>query len=195
MAGLCDGQMTADILNNCNDAVIGGIEVDVLIFNNNDIKKQSTTFDPLNNLKVTNFELKTGKTGYLLQGVKQINVLKSELVKKERSNDRYKHMFEFVVLNPTVANRKVLHDMNNGDYTVIVESKYKGLTSQEAFLIGGYDAGMQIQTTTWSSNENDGNISVTMGSIDGNEEPKPILTLLETDYATTKTLFTNKFVA
>lgn len=195
MAGIqCDGQMSADILNDCTDSVLGGIEVNVLIINDDEIKRQSTVFNATNPLLMTGFALKTAKVGYLLEGVKQVNVLKDSLVQKERTSNKYKHTFEFVILQPTVANRNTLHKMNGGKFVVIVEQKYKGKTLTEAFAVGGYDAGMEIQTSEWSTNENDGNIAVTMTSVDGNEEPKPHLTLLITDYAATKTLFDNKFI-
>ena len=53
---------------------------------------------------------------------------------------------------------------------------------------------MELQTATFSTNENDGTISVEMSSVDGYEEPKPVLTFLDTDYPTSKTLFNAKFV-
>jgi len=192
---VCDGLLAGDILNDCNNSVIAGIEVDVLLFNLKDINKTATAFDTTNKLLVENFELNTGKTGYLLEGVKQVNALKWELVKKDLGNDKYKHTFSFVILNPTVANRKLLADMNGGYFAVMVETKWKGAGSTEPFLIGGYDSGMQLQTATFSTNENDGTISVEMSSVDGYEEPKPTLTYLDTDYTTSKTTFTNKFSA
>ena len=191
----CDGILTGDILNDCANSVIGGIEVDVLIFNKSDIKRTSTTFDSTNPLLITNLESNAGKSAYKLEGVKQVNFLKSELVKKELGNDKYKQSFTFVVLNPTVENRKKLFEMNNGYYTVMVELKWKGATGTESFLIGGYDSGMQIQTSVQATNENDGTISVEMSSVEGYEEPKPLLTFLDTDYATSKLLFDAKFVA
>jgi hypothetical protein len=33
-----------------------------------------------------------------------------------------------------------------------------------------------------------------MSSVEGYEEPKPVLTFLDTDYATSKTLFDAKFI-
>ena len=191
----CDGLLTGDILNDCSNPAIAGLEANVILVNTGDIKKSATTFSATNSLKVTNFELNAGKIGSLLESVKQIHALKFEYVKKELSNDRYKHTFAFIILNPTAENRKILHEMNGGYFTVIVEAKYKGADSEEAFLIGGYDAGMQLQVMTYASNENDGTISVEMSSVDSYEEPKPILTFLDTDYETTKALFDAKFTA
>lgn len=191
----CDGLIAGDILNDCLNSSIAGLEANVTLFNIEDIKKSSTTFDALNPLKVTNFELNTGKTGYLLESVKQVHLLKYERVKKELGNDKFKHTFSFRILNPTVENRNKLFEMNGGYFAVMVEAKWKGANNAEPFLLGGYDSGMQIQVETYASNENDGTIAVELSSVDGYEEPKPLMTFLDTDYQTSKTLFNNKFSA
>lgn len=189
----CDGILSGDILNDCLNQSVGGVEVNVLLFNMDDINKSATTFNSTNKLLVDNFELKTGKIGYLLEGVKQTNILKWELVKKELGNDKYKHTFSFIVLNPTVANRNKLFEMNGGRFAVMVEAKFKGASLAEPFLLGGYDSGMEFSTNTWASNENDGTILVEMTSVENYEEPKPVLTFLDTDYATSKALYDAKF--
>jgi hypothetical protein len=191
---ICDGLLTADILNDCENSAIAGIEADVLIFNNQEINRTATTFDAVKKLLITDLVLNTGKTGFLLEGVKQVNALKMELVKKELGNDKYKHTFSFLILNPTEANRRALDTMNGGYFSVLVETKFKGALNAEPFLLGGYASGMQLLTATFATNENDGTISVEMSSVDGFEEPKPLFTVLDTDYATTKTAFNAKFV-
>ena len=71
---ICDGGLiNADMLYDCLNAPIGGIETNVLLFNIDDIDYTAITRDASNEDIVTNFALKTGKTGYLLQGVKQVN--------------------------------------------------------------------------------------------------------------------------
>lgn len=189
----CDGLLTADILNDCENPAIGGLEANVLFFNTPDINKSATTYNSTNKLLVTNFELKAEKIGYLLESVKQIHALKFEYVIKELGLNKYKHTISFVILNPTVANRNKMHEMNGGRFTVMVETIFKGASSAEPFLIGGYDSGMELQVVTYASNENDGTISVEMTSVENYEEPKPVLTFLDTDYATSKALFDAKF--
>jgi hypothetical protein len=46
---------------------------------------------------------------------------------------------------------------------------------------------------TWNTKESDGIIKFVLSNEDGYEEPEMTRTLLETDYATTKTSFNNKF--
>lgn len=190
----CDGLLDGDILADCDNAPVGGIEVNVLLFNRLDIDRSSVTFDAGNKLKMTNFQLLSGKTGYLLEGVKQINGLSEELVKKETSLDAFKHIFSGMVISPTVVNRLQLQNLSEGaSVAVMVELKWKGASQEEAFILGGFDAGLELNVLTRNTKENDGSITFELSSVDGFEEPKQVLTLLETDYTTTKAAFDAKF--
>lgn len=191
----CDGLLTTDILFDCDNAPKGGIEVNVLLFNKEQIDISAVTFDAANKLKMTNFQLLSGNTGVLLKGVKQVQGLSNELVKKETSIDAFKHLFSGVVLTPSVANRLQLQSLSEGASIVaMVELKWKGSGNTEAFIVGGYDAGLELNVLKWSTTENDGTIAFELSSVDGFEEPKQVMTLLETDYTTTKAAFDAKFV-
>jgi hypothetical protein len=190
----CDGLITADILYDCDNSPVGGLETDVLLFNVDDIDISAITFDAANGDIVTNFQLLTGKTGFLLQGVKQINTASSELIKKEFSSDKHKHVFNGVVLNVTAANKQQVNIMAEGSkYVAIIDRKFKGAANAEAFLILGLESGLELLTAVWNSNENDGVLQFSLESTEGFEEPKLPNTLLETDYATTKAAFDAKF--
>lgn len=191
----CEGQISADILFDCLNAPIAGIEPNVLLFNITDIDYTLTTRDGTNPDIVTNFQLKSGKIGYLLQGVKQVNSAASELVKKEFSNDKRKHTFNGVAFNVTAATKQQLNEMaKGGKYAVMVERKFKGASNAEAFLIYGLDSGLELTTEVHNTNENDGVLQFSLASADGFEERYLPSTVLETDYATTKTAFDAKFV-
>lgn len=190
----CDGLITADILYDCDNAPIGGLETDVLLFNVADIDVDAITFDAGNSDIVTNFQLLSGKTGFLLQGVKQINSASSELVKKEFSSDKHKHVFNGVVLNVSAANKQQINIMSEGSkYVAIIDRKWKGDSNADAFLILGLESGLELLTATWNSNENDGVLQFSLESTEGFEEPRLPNTLLETDYATTLAAFIAKF--
>jgi hypothetical protein len=191
----CEGLFTVGLLNDCENPMIAGIEVDLLFFNTRDIDKTASVFSSTEKTLMTNFQLKPSKTGLLIQGVKQINSLKSELVKKERTADRFKHTFSGVMLNLSTANKDRLLEMASGaNLAVMVQLKFKGNLSKDAFQLSGFDSGLELATANWASNENDGTLSFELISVDGYEETKPLITVLETDYATTATLFANKFV-
>jgi hypothetical protein len=192
----CDNLITADILNDCDNSSIGGLETNVLLINANDIDRSATTFDATNKTLMTNFALLAGKTGYLLEGVKQVNSFNWELVKKERTTDKFKHVFTGVILNPTAVNKEQLRNMaQGGKFIVVLEQKWKGVDNDEAFAVLGYGSGLELMTSTRSSAENDGTIGFTLESVEGYEETTTDVTLLETDYTTTKASFLAKFAS
>ena len=78
----CDGLLTTDILFDCDNAPKGGIEVNVLLANKEQIDISAVTIDAGNKLKMTNFQMLSGNSAVLLKGVKQVQGLSNELVKK-----------------------------------------------------------------------------------------------------------------
>jgi len=191
----CDGLLTTDILFDCANSMVGGIEVNVLLFNHSDLNKSATTFSATNKMLMTNLALKTGKSGFLFQGVKQVNALKFELVKKELGPDKFKHTFTGTILNFSAENKERLMEMSEGGkFAALVELKWKGTGAVDAFQLAGYDSGLELNVATWSTNENDATISIELSSVDGYEETKPVYTVLETDYATTVTAVNAKFL-
>lgn len=194
MAGICR-ILDADFVLSCDDKAQGGLENDVLLINRSDVDYSAITYDAGNKTIVTNFQLKSGKTGYLLQGVKQVNSTAYELVKQEFSFDTFKHTFNGVVLTPSSANKEQAEKLaSGGKYVVIVNRKYKGASNADAFEIYGLESGLELETMTYNSKENNGVISFALSSAEGEDEPSMPKTLLETDYATTLTAFEAKFV-
>ena len=192
----CEGLITANILFDCDNPSIGGLETDVLLINAEDINIATTTISSTNKTLMTNLALKATKVGFLLQGVKQINGTSYELVKKEFGPDKFKHMFTGVILNPSAANKLQATQLSEGGkYVVVVEQKWKGASNADAFQVYGYKSGLDLMTLTYNSKENDGTISFTLESTEGFEEPIVPYTLLETDYATTKIAFDAKFLS
>jgi hypothetical protein len=192
----CEGLLTGNILYDCDNEMVAGIEVNVLAFNHSDIDKSACTFSATNKMVMTNFQLKTGKTGFLIQGVKQVNALKFELVKKELGSDRFKHTFTGIIFNLSAENKQRLTELaRGGKIAIMVELKWKGLNSADAFQLAGYDSGLELQVATWGVNENDAKISIELSSSEGYEETKPVLSVLETDYNTTSIAFGNKFIS
>ena len=191
----CNGLITADILADCANGSFQGLETNIVLINREQIDFSSITYNGANELLATAFNLLSGNTGYCLEGVKQVNSTAFELVKKETSLDKFKHIFNGVILTVSVENKVQLQNMSKGDkYVAIVEKKWKGDSNEDAFDIYGLEVGLELNVTTYNSNENDGTVAFELSSADGFEEPKLPLNLLITDYATTKTAFDNKFI-
>lgn len=191
----CKGNLTADILFDCANAPIGGIEQNVILIKKEDIDTAATTTDASSRVLVTNLQLKPGKTGFLLTGVKQSNGKAWELVKKENAPDKFKHTFSGVIFNPSAVNKQQADSLSKGaKYVVVIEQVWKGTDSADAFEILGLSSGLELMTMTNNSRENDNMILFELASADGYEETTMPRTLLDGDYTATKTAFNNKFV-
>jgi hypothetical protein len=193
----CTGHLTADILFDCANAPTGGIEQNVLLINKDDIDVSATTLSTDNRLQVTQIQLKPGKTGYKLTGVKQSNGKAWELVKKENAPDKFKHTFNGVIFNPSLANKKQADNLSKGGkYIVVIEQVWKGAANADAFEVLGYHSGLELTTMTNSSKENDNMIMFELASADGFEEttmPKTYFKEAEA-YGIRKALFDNNFI-
>jgi len=194
MALNCEEKLTADIQKDCDNKPKGGIEVNVVIINFDDVDKATSTLDGSNDLIITNLSTFSGTAGFFIEGIKQINGASFELVKKEESYDAYKHLFTGILLGSSAANKKRLDEIaSGGRYVIVVEKKWKGTDQEDAFEVLGWDAGMVISTMVWNTKEADGNIKFEIASEDAFEEPTMTRNNLETDYATTKIAFDAKY--
>ena len=193
----CTGILTADIQFDCINAPVGGIEQNVVLINKDDIDLAATTLGTDNRLQVTQIQLKPGKTGYQLTGVKQSNGKAWELVKKENAPDKFKHTFSGVIFNPSLANKTQADNLSKGGkYVVVIEQVWKGGANADAFEVLGYQSGLELTTMTNSSKENDNMIMFELASADGFEEttmPKTYFKEAEA-YGIRKALFDNNFI-
>lgn len=194
MALNCEDKLAADIIKDCDNKPVGGLEVSAVLINFDDIDKTTSTLDPTNDLIITNLSTYSTKSGFALEGIKQTNGASFELVKKEDSYDMYKHLFSGVILTPSAANKKSMANIaSGGRYVVVVEKKFKGALLADSFEVLGWDSGLVISTLVWNSKESDGVIKFELASEDGYEEPEMSRNNLETDYATTKVAFAAKY--
>jgi len=194
MALNCEEKLAADIIKDCDNKSIGGLEVNVVLINFDDIDKATSTIDAANDLIITNLATLSGTAGFTLEGIKQTNSASFELVKKEDSWDKYKHLFAGVILTPSATNKKSIANIaSGGRYVVVVEKKFKGASQEEAFEVLGWDSGLVISTLIYNSKESDGVIKFELASEDGFEENEMSRNNLEANYATTKIAFDLKY--
>jgi len=194
MALNCEDKLAANIERDCDNKPSGGIEVNVVLINFDDVDKTVSTLDVANDLIITNLATMSTTSGFFLEGVKQAQGTSYELVKKENSFDAYKHLFSGVILNPSAANKKSLSNIaSGGRYVVVVEKIWKGISQEDAFEVLGFDRGLVISSLVQNSKEDDGIIKFELASPDGLEEPEITRVNLETDYATTKIAFDAKY--
>ena len=191
----CTQKLTADLLIDCDNLPVGGLEVNAWIFNKTDIDRSAVTFDAGNKISMTNFQLLSAKVGFKLEGIKQSNAKNYALVPKENLPDKWLHQFNGVIFNPTVDNKLQLNSLSEGGrYVVVVEQLWKGAADASAFEVLGYNVGLKLTESVNNSVENDNGITLVLASEANYEETNIPYTLLDTDYATTKAAYDNGFV-
>lgn len=185
-------ELNADILSNCDETSTAGLEANAVFIKRSDIDYATSVYDTVTGT-ITNLATKPGTTGYVLEGIKQMFGASSELVPKETSLDKFKHLFSGVILSPSTVNKRSANDLKDDLYVVVVEKKYKGVADVDAFEILGWKHGLRVQTMVWNSQEDDGIIKFEAMSVEGQEEETLPINLIETDYTTTLAAFVNKF--
>lgn len=195
--GCLTDRLSNDILADCKNLVFRGIEADLLLIPHSDVDKTATTFDPENPMVINDLVLKPGATGYLLEGVKQVNGYNTEfVVGDDQTLDKYQHNANGRILSPTAENRLQVSKLAKGEgYMVIAERKWKGPGSNDAFILLGWDAGLYLSESIENPLENEGAITIGLASREGMLETEGAFVVLDTDYDTTKTAFENKFAA
>lgn len=180
MANCLDG-IAANIINDCENAPIGGLEVKAWVFNRADL---SGTLDPTNKNLITALSVASTKQGYYIQGFKKTLNAGHDIVVSETNVDKYTHYFNFQawLLDATAINN--LDGL--ADLVVVVEGLNKMTDGDGAFQVYGFDTGLYKSTDTRRANDIDGNRNIEMTSQAGEEPLVSNHVFFDTDYATTK---------
>ena len=187
----CIPKITGDLLFDCDNRDLQGIETKVILINRDDIDFGATT---IAGKIVTNLQLKSGTSGFELQGVKQLNRFLSEVVPNAEGLNKWRHSFVGRIFNLTATTRSQIDLIADGaNIVAVVERKWKGDSQEHGFLILGLGTGLEISEGSENSAENDGSFVFTLASSDLSLEGEGPKILLETDYATTKTAVDAKF--
>ena len=198
-------KLTSDFLLNCTDKPVSGIEVDVLIINREDVDYTGSVVDSTVNSLITFLTLKESAvalTGVMMEGIKQLNSGLSEVVVSEDSYNKFRHGFNGRVTDMTAEARDQINALANSDsgFVVVIEKKWKGTDSEDAFVVLGWKNGLFLSAGTENTNENDGAFVFTLSSDDISLEPDNPKVLLQDSaasagdgtYSTTKAFFDSK---
>ncbi len=191
----CIPSIDTDLQFDCDNRDVQGLEANILLFNRADIDFAASTIDGTNSKLITNFQLLSGKTGYLLQGIKLLNSYLNEVVVNNEGLNRWRHNLSARIFNLNKDARKQIDLIADGaNLVAIVERKWKGANNESPFVVLGWGTGMEIAEGSENSAENDGSFVFRVASSDNALEAEGVKLLLETDYATTKTAFDTKFI-
>jgi hypothetical protein len=197
MSGIC-AKIGQDILRECDNKPVLGIEQRLVLINTEDLPATGITFDTtLPSSLITQLQLATGKTGYEVQGIKQImNYTNSLEASEDSDNGVIQSLAGIRIYDPSETIRDEVNKFVAGAKVyAVLERKWKGTDNKHAFLFFGLKFGLELTELTDNSNENDGTIVMTLSTPSGFKEPYLPHIYRDTDYATSLTAFNNKFAA
>lgn len=190
--------IAADILHDCDNVPVAGIEQRLVLINTADLPASGITFDVATpSTLITAIALTAAKTGYEVQGIKQIMNYTNSLEYTEDSENGIIHAINGIrIYDPSAEGRDEVNKFIRGAKVfAVLETKWKGLLNATAFKFFGLKFGLELKELIDNSNENDGTIVMSLGTPSGFKEPFLPHIYLDTDYATSLTAFNNKFAS
>ena len=182
--------ISEDLLLNCVNPLQSGTRDQMIIFNFDDWNQLLKTVDPTNNQIVTDITLISGLTGYLIQGINNSNMPKTNM-KKGKFLNSFIHDVNFKVFTLGSAIKQQLENVARGRFVVIVENSYKGNNGECSYEIYGMNSGLiaSVIDRDPSNADTQGAFDVTLTSSELSLEAHLPATLFNTDYPTTKSIF------
>lgn len=193
--------VTNDLIYDCNNKSVGGIEQTVKLINRCDIDLTDWTINrtmgTTNPVAACKHNIGyTGTDPITINGIKVTGppgkrILNASFTSSDTDySTYYTHMVNLFgqgLSEATLCNIKALGE--GAEVVAIVEQKFKGVGSKDAFVVYGWDSGLKLGDFTYDANENNGNAVLPLTSKDPDLEPYPPMILFMTDYATTKAFF------
>jgi hypothetical protein len=187
----CNSKITSDLLYACADAPKKGIDGGkAVLINWDDIDLAGST---LTGALITDLVLKSGTTGFALEWYKDLASANSAFAPSTDDVDGFLHSFLARLGTTTAEHADVAEILKNGRFIIVYESKYKGVDSDDAFKVRGWDSGMRLSEMTENTLENSGSILFTLATEEGDVEKYPFHVFLETSYTVSKATFDSLF--
>jgi len=188
------GKLMQNMLYDCTNPIIGGVESVVYLFNRSDIVGYvRDTVNPqiINDITLATITPASGSTpavyakGYSYEGYNTSVKPKTTFIKKDYSS-RYDHSIDFVIFSKGSNVKAEIEKLGTNRVVAIIENIHK--SGDSAFEVFGTDLGLEL--TTLKSDPNDANsegaYELTLTSPANFKEPHMPATFFITDYATTK---------
>lgn len=184
----CINKLTANISYDCSseNRAKSGLETKAVIINAVDIDKTALT---QSGSTVTNLSLLSGTTGFSISWIRQLGSTGSEVVLNDSGLDSFSHSFACRVFGQSAEDAERIKELLEGEFVLVVETKFKGTSNADAYKIFGLENGLKMAEGSFTSLENDGSFVFTLKSQEGFGESYPYKIFLETNYSTTKAKF------
>ncbi len=190
------GKVLSDQLIDCNSVIIKGIEQAIILINRCDI--DTYTLDVTDTThKATAINLKSGSTGYLIQGIngKSLFYGSHSINANDDAPDDFVHTVGLRSYNLTEENLIFIRSLGRGADVVAITLDKTVSTDEDKYKVYGLENGLKVGEYAQQTNENRGASIYTLTSRDPDFETYPPLVWLESDVATTDTKYAAKLAA
>lgn len=146
MANNCDALLAANIGRNCDNPQVGGLEEYGVIINKADIDYDKCTKDATNPNLLTSLALKSGKKGFSIYqyGNHPFNGTNTTFNAGEYLS-KFTKQVSFVVFDHSAnTSHKIIDQLANGSYVVVLRNQYNGGDNQSKFEVYGFEYGMKM---------------------------------------------------
>jgi hypothetical protein len=185
----CNKKITADILFDCADAPLKGLDGGkAVILNYDDVDFVASVQSG-----ATITDLVALAVGFDVNWYKELASTAVTFSPNTEDVDGFSHSFACRLATSDALNAERANELKNGRFIVVVKTAYKGAANAEAFKVYGWDSGLELSQLDGNSNENGGSLLFTLSTREGTVEKYPYNILLETNFATTETAFDAKF--
>jgi len=189
----CSNEVTANIIFDCDDLPIKGLEGgNAVLINYVDIDKSAST---VSGSKVTSLQLNSGSVGFEVQWYRELASTATALSRNAEDYDGFTHSFLARLVTSTSANAERANELKNGRFAVVVKTTYGGTNNVDKFKVYGWDAGLELSELAGNSGENNSSLLFTLATREGTYEKYPYNIFLDTDYATSLADFDALFTA
>ncbi len=182
---MCLKKLSQDLLRSCADKGVRGLEVNAVAINSSDIDRSAST--SAENI-ISSIVLKSGATGFKIQGLKQLHSFTSTYNYSETEEMGFTQTFLGKAPNTSAENINFLNQLQ-GSCVIVVQTKYKGTDAEDQFLVLGWDSGLTLTESEYNSLENSGNIPFTLASGESSYEQYKAHTFLEGSTAVSESSF------
>jgi hypothetical protein len=124
-------------VEDCDDLPVSGTRARLILINYNDVQKIYYSDIGV----ITAVEMKAGKVGYEFTGFRSDVKKSDEVVRREQSNRRFKHIVSFVVYETSQLQKNNLKGLARGRFIGVVENNGKDDNSIELL---GKDVGLEL---------------------------------------------------
>ena len=183
----CINKLTANISYDCTPQLRakGGLESTAVIINKEDIDLSALT---QTGAVVSNLVLNPGTSGFSIDWIKQLGNTTSEFSVND-GLDTFTHGFACRVFGQSAMDAERIKELSQGEFVIVVETKYKGTGNVDAYKVFGLESGLKMSEGSFTSLENDGSFLFTLASVENFGETYPYQVYLEATHAASKTKF------